>query len=61
VGIVRNAARKGESVRITTLSKIDESAVDMLSILLVGNSKTRIIGDKMVTPRGYLEKYGKKK
>ncbi|MCF8129750.1 MAG: precorrin-3B C(17)-methyltransferase, partial [Deltaproteobacteria bacterium] len=58
VGIVRNAARKDESVRITTLSQIDESTVDMLSILLVGNSKTRIIGDKMVTPRGYLEKYG---
>lgn len=61
VGIVRNAARKRESVQITTLSQIDESAVDMLSILLVGNSKTRIIGDKMVTPRGYLEKYGEKK
>ncbi|EFK09414.1 putative precorrin-3B C17-methyltransferase [delta proteobacterium NaphS2] len=61
VGIVRNAARKGESVRITTLSQIDESTVDMLSILLVGNSKTRIIGDKMVTPRGYIEKYGEKK
>ncbi|MCD6294329.1 MAG: precorrin-3B C(17)-methyltransferase [Deltaproteobacteria bacterium] len=59
VGIVRNAAREGESVRITTLSQIDESAVDMLSILLVGNSKTCIMGGKMVTPRGYLEKYGK--
>jgi len=61
VGIVRNAARKEESARITTLSRIDESTVDMLSILLVGNSKTRIIDDKMVTPRGYLEKYGEKK
>ena len=61
VGIVRNAARKDESIRITTLSQIDESTVDMLSILLVGNSKTRIIGDKIVTPRGYLEKYGEKK
>jgi len=61
VGIVWNAARSGESVRITTLSRMDESAVDMLSILLVGNSRTRIIGDRMVTPRGYLEKYGDKK
>ena len=61
VGIVRNAARRDESVRITTLSQMDESTVDMLSILLVGNSKTRILGDKMVTPRGYLEKYGEKK
>lgn len=59
VGVVRNAAREGESIEITTLSRMDEFHVDMLSILLVGNSKTRIIGDKMVTPRGYLEKYHK--
>ena len=46
VGIVRNASRKEESVRVTTLSRMDESTVDMLSILLVGNSKTRIIDDR---------------
>lgn len=57
VGIVRNAARDGESVRITTLSRLDEFSVDMLSILVVGNSRTRVVGGKMVTPRGYLEKY----
>ena len=60
VGIVRNAARKGEAIQITTLSGMDESSVDMVSIVLVGNSRTRIIGDRMVTPRGYLEKYGEK-
>ncbi len=60
VGIVRNAARQGESVDITTLSHLDESRVDMLSILLVGNSKTKVFGNKMVTPRGYLETYGDK-
>ena len=59
VGIVRNAARKGETAQITTLSQMDEASVDMLSILLVGNSGTRVIGNKMVTPRGYLEKYCK--
>ncbi|HID96332.1 MAG TPA: precorrin-3B C(17)-methyltransferase, partial [Candidatus Latescibacteria bacterium] len=57
VGIVRNAAREGEAVEITTLSRLDDSRVDMLSILLVGNSRTRVIGNKMITPRGYLEKY----
>ena len=61
VGIVRNAAREKESVHLTTLSRMDESTVDMLSILLVGNAGTRMIGDKMVTPRGYLEKYGEQK
>ena len=57
VGIVRNAMRKEQSVRITDLASLDESLVDMLSILLVGNSRTRDLGGKMVTPRGYLEKY----
>lgn len=58
VGIVRNAARQGESFEITTLSHLDGHSVDMSSILLVGNSRTRILGNRMVTPRGYLEKYG---
>ena len=57
VGIVRNASRRGETSHITTLSRMDEFAIDMLSIVLVGNSGTCIIGGKMVTPRGYLEKY----
>ena len=57
VGLVKNAMREGQSVQMTTLSRLDKSKVDMLSILLVGNSRTRIMGDKMVTPRGY-EKRG---
>ena len=59
VGLVRNAAREGQAVHITTLSQLDASRVDMLSILLIGNSQTRIMGEKMVTPRGY-EKRGLK-
>ena len=53
VGVVRNATREGQVVRITTLSHLDKSEVDMLTILLVGNSQTQIMGEKMVTPRGY--------
>jgi precorrin-3B methylase len=30
----------------------------MLSIVLVGNRATRLVGAKMVTPRGYFAKYG---
>jgi precorrin-3B C17-methyltransferase len=59
VGIVRNAARAGESMEISTILCIDESRVDMLSILIIGNSMTQILGGKMVTPRGYIEKYEK--
>ncbi len=57
VGIVRNAMRQGQSVEIVALSDLDVTGIDMLSIVVVGNSRTRLIGEKMVTPRGYLEKY----
>lgn len=57
VGVVRNAARKGESVIVTTLDELPVDRVDMLSILIIGNASTRVLGDRMVTPRGYLEKY----
>ena len=58
VGIVRQAWRAGQTVRIDTLSSVDPQAVDMLTIVIVGNSQTRIAGQKMLTPRGYSQKYG---
>ena len=57
VGIVRNAMREGQFIHITTLDNLDESLVDMVSILIIGNSRTKIVGGKIVTPRGYMEKY----
>jgi precorrin-3B C17-methyltransferase len=57
-GLVRNAAREGQSVLVTTLSDLPVDRVDMLSILVVGNGSTRVLGGRMVTPRGYLAKYG---
>ncbi|MGD8389650.1 MAG: precorrin-3B C(17)-methyltransferase [Desulfobacteraceae bacterium] len=57
VGVVRNAARKGESVLVTTLDDLPVDRVDMLSILIIGNTSTRVLGGRMVTPRGYMEKY----
>ena len=58
VGLVRNAAREGQSVRVTALSDLPVEDVDMLSILIIGNRATRVLGGRMVTPRGYLAKYG---
>ena len=60
VGIVRNAARAAQEVRVAQAGNVDETTVDMLTIIFVGNSQTRIMGRRMVTPRGYLEKYGDK-
>ncbi len=57
VGIVRNAAREDESVFISTLSHIDYERIDMLTTVIVGNSSSRIISDRIITPRGYTEKY----
>ncbi len=57
VGIVRNAYREGESIIITTLDDFDAKEVDMFCTVIIGNSQTRIIGNRMVTPRGYLGKY----
>ena len=38
----------------TTLAELDPSTVGMLSLVVIGSSQTRWIGDRMVTPRGYL-------
>ncbi len=53
VGIVRNIGRSEESVRVMTLAEATEAQVDMFTTVIIGNSRTRIIKDKMVTPRGY--------
>lgn len=59
VGHVRAAFRPEQSVHVTALTDFDPASVDMLSLLVVGNASTRILDGRMVTPRGYLDKYGK--
>ena len=53
VGVVRDVARPGESVSITTLGALDAGAVGMTTCVIVGSSTTRVIDGRMVTPRGY--------
>ncbi|MFI6255631.1 precorrin-3B C(17)-methyltransferase [Micromonospora zamorensis] len=53
VGVVRNASRPGERVHLATLTTVDTAAVDMYSVVVVGNSDTRLVAGRMVTPRGY--------
>jgi len=57
VGVVKNAYREGEMVKITTLGEVDVDEVDMRTILIVGNSETFVWGRYMITPRGYSRKY----
>ncbi|WP_225829093.1 precorrin-3B C(17)-methyltransferase [Streptomyces naphthomycinicus] len=53
VGVVRNASRPDESSRVTTLGGLDPAIVDMMTVVTVGNTATREIAGRMVTPRGY--------
>ncbi|WFA10253.1 precorrin-3B C(17)-methyltransferase [Tissierella sp. Yu-01] len=53
VGIVRNSGRENTQIKITTLDNIDFDSVDMLSVLIIGNSNTYIKNNKIITPRGY--------
>ncbi|MBW8796073.1 MAG: precorrin-3B C(17)-methyltransferase [Streptomyces sp.] len=53
VGVVRNASRPDESSRLTTLGALDPAWVDMMTVVTVGNTATRNIAGRMVTPRGY--------
>ncbi|MEU6684807.1 precorrin-3B C(17)-methyltransferase [Streptomyces sp. NPDC046832] len=53
VGVVRNASRPDESSRLTTLGALDPATVDMMTVVTVGNTATRDIAGRMVTPRGY--------
>ena len=53
-GVVRTIGREGESARLLTLAALrDDTEVDMFSTVFVGNAQTRVIGGKLVTPRGY--------
>lgn len=57
VGIVKSSTRADEKIIISTLDRIDTAVVDMQSTVIFGNSKSYIWKNKMVTPRGYLDKY----
>lgn len=52
-GWVRNAGRDGETHGVTTLADLPDAGVDMLCTVIIGNSSTRVLHGRMVTPRGY--------
>lgn len=52
-GYVRNIGREGESGTVLTLEELRETQVDMFTTVFIGNSQTREINGKLVTPRGY--------
>lgn len=52
-GLVENIGREGERAKVLTLAELREENVNMFTTVFIGNSQTRNIGGKMVTPRGY--------
>ena len=55
-GTVRNIGREGEEGKLLTLTQLRDTQVDMFTTVFIGNSQTKVLGGKMVTPRGYLQR-----
>lgn len=53
VGYVRQAGRPEQEIHVTTLGAFDPEAVDMFTVILIGNSQSYLSDGKIITPRGY--------
>ena len=53
VVVGRSLGRPEETLSVVPLGDFDPAAIDMLSIVMVGSSQTRITGGRVYTPRGY--------
>ena len=53
VVVARAVGREEQSVTVTSLRDLDQSSVDMMTLLIVGSSETRVTGGHVYTPRGY--------
>mgnify|MGYP000835147995 CR=1 FL=1 len=52
-GIVSQIGRDGETAHTCTLQELREIQVNMFTTVFIGNSQSVIMGDKLVTKRGY--------
>ncbi|BDC17935.1 precorrin-3B C(17)-methyltransferase [Acidianus sp. HS-5] len=59
VGIVKSAYREDEEVFVSTLLSWEEflNKINMITTIIVGNSKSYIYNNKIITPRGYERRY----
>ncbi len=53
VGIVKGAMREQEMVIVTDLASMQDTDVDMQTTVIIGNSKTFVWNNLLITPRGY--------
>jgi len=59
VGIVTNAFREKQSIVISNLNDFADEEINMLSVVIIGNSQTVFHENRLITPRGYQNKYAK--
>lgn len=52
-GYVENIGREGTKTKVCTLEELKQEEVNMFTTVFIGNSMTQIMGDKLVTKRGY--------
>ncbi len=52
-GYVSRIGREGEAFRVCSLEELREAQVDMFTTVFIGNSRTKQVQERMVTPRGY--------
>ena len=52
--IARQVGRKDQNISFYKLEKFPFVKVDMLTLVIIGNSKTKLVDNKFISPRGYL-------
>ena len=52
--IARQVGRQDQKINFCTLEDFPHDRIDMLTLIIVGNSKTKLVGNKFISPRGYL-------
>lgn len=57
VGLVTSAMRDDQSIHLCTLETLDTARAGMQTTVFVGNSSTFLHNGRMITPRGYENRY----
>ncbi len=52
--VARQVGRDQQTKRIFNLESIPINEIDMLSIIIIGNSSTKLVNNFLISPRGYL-------
>lgn len=52
-GLARNIGREGQHTEVLPLKRLGKAQADMFTTVFIGNAQTKVLNDKMVTPRGY--------